>query len=338
MATSVVGTDIKIYDDQFHTGLSEGIDQRFTAFNQASLGSITLMDERIDGDFQKAAFLKRVNGLVSRRDPTDLTSATSLKVVEDELIGVKVESLMGPLEMTMNSFKKMGIGGNVDWNSPEVISLLLGEYVALEILVDKVNTAIRSVSAAIGGQAAIVNDITAASTKTLNTEAAIDALAKSSDSFDDIVLWVCHGKPYWNWVKEQAQTNRDGITNFVIQTASPVTLNRPVLVIDSPGLVTTVGSGTSAQTAYYTLGLRAGAVNVKNAEPETMYGEIVTGLKNLVVRLQGEGAYMVDVRGFKWDVTNGGKYPSDSALGTGTNWDKAVTSDKHLAGVAVLSL
>ncbi|MGH9339528.1 MAG: major capsid protein, partial [Acidobacteriota bacterium] len=56
---------------------------------------------------------------------------------------------------------------------------------------------------------------------------------------------------------------------------------------------------------------------------------------NLVMRIQGEYAYNLRLRGFAWDVTNGGANPTDSALGTSTNWDKAATADKSLAGIRI---
>ena len=33
----------------------------------------------------------------------------------------------------------------------------------------------------------------------------------------------------------------------------------------------------------------------------------------------------------EWDVASGGANPTDAALATGTNWDKAVANDKPLA-------
>ena len=63
----------------------------------------------------------------------------------------------------------------------------------------------------------------------------------------------------------------------------------------------------------------------------------VTGLENLVVRLQGEFAYNLGVKGFKWDTANGGANPSDAAVGTGTNWDAAVSSYKDYAGIVIQS-
>ena len=76
---------------------------------------------------------------------------------------------------------------------------------------------------------------------------------------------------------------------------------------------------------------------VENTETERVVLDEVTGLENLVVRLQGEYAYNAGVKGFKWDIGNGQANPNDTALGLGTNWDLAMASVKDVAGVVVQS-
>ena len=58
----------------------------------------------------------------------------------------------------------------------------------------------------------------------------------------------------------------------------------------------------------------------------------------LRVRLQGEYAYNVGVKGTAWDVANGGVNPDDATLGTGTNWDSVMDDVKDLAGVHIETL
>ena len=89
---------------------------------------------------------------------------------------------------------------------------------------------------------------------------------------------------------------------------------------------------------YYTLGLVAGGVEVENSEEQEIMVQDVTGLENLVVRYQGEYAYNLGVKGFKWDVANGAANPSTSTLGTGTNWDTVFSSLKDRAGVCGMTL
>jgi hypothetical protein len=84
------------------------------------------------------------------------------------------------------------------------------------------------------------------------------------------------------------------------------------------------------------LGLTASGVVVQRSEEETISAQMVAGLEQLVMRIQGEYTFNVGCKGFKRDVTNGGANPTDTALGTTTNWDKDVTEDKNLAGVRIM--
>ena len=61
--------------------------------------------------------------------------------------------------------------------------------------------------------------------------------------------------------------------------------------------------------------------------------ETVTGNENIKKQWQGEYSFVMGLLGYAWDKTNGGSSPTDVAVGTGTNWDKIVTSDKDTAGV-----
>jgi len=139
-----------------------------------------------------------------------------------------------------------------------------------------------------------------------------------------------HSKSYYDLVKEQFAANIDGVSNFNIATATPVTLNRPVFITDSADLVN--GS------IYTSLGLTADSVVLEESEEPYIQNEIITGQENLIIRTQGEYAYNVKVKGHAWDVANGGVNPDDTALGTGTNWDSVMDNVKDLGGVAIQSL
>lgn len=52
--------------------------------------------------------------------------------------------------------------------------------------------------------------------------------------------------------------------------------------------------------------------------------------------MQVDYTFGLGLKGYTWDAASGGKSPSDAALGTGSNWDKVATSDKHTAGVITI--
>ncbi|RKL58094.1 major capsid protein, partial [Acinetobacter baumannii] len=62
-----------------------------------------------------------------------------------------------------------------------------------------------------------------------------------------------------------------------------------------------------------------------------------TGGENLKYTYQAEWTYGVGVKGYAWDMANGGKSPNDASIGTPTNWDLIASSIKDTAGVLVKS-
>jgi hypothetical protein len=79
---------------------------------------------------------------------------------------------------------------------------------------------------------------------------------------------------------------------------------------------------------YFTLGSGRQRGDVENSEEQEIVVQDVTGLENLVVRFQGEYAYNVGLKGFQWDVTNGGANPTSTNVGLGTNWDTILSSSQ----------
>jgi hypothetical protein len=159
----------------------------------------------------------------------------------------------------------------------------------------------------------------------------VNGLALFGDASNRVSMWIMHSKPFFELIQSQITANIDGISNFNVAQASPVTLNRPVLVTDSAALIDT----SVSPQQYITLGLVESGVVMEDSEEELMYTDVITGKENIVARLQGEYAYNVGCKGSAWDVTNGGVNPNDAALGTSTNWDIIMDDVKDLAGVAI---
>jgi hypothetical protein len=76
---------------------------------------------------------------------------------------------------------------------------------------------------------------------------------------------------------------------------------------------------------------------VVNSELTDLVVQDVTGGAQLGITVQGEYAFSLGVLGFRWDMTNGGSNPADTALTTASNWDQAYTNVKSLAGVMMIA-
>lgn len=324
MSTSTL-SNFKIYEAQFQAGLWEGISQVVDVWNGVSKNAIRLVQRNLVGQYAKEAIFTQISDLVTRRNVTSTSAATPVGPAQDELISVKINRKIGPVQFTLDSLRKIG-------KDYQEMSFILGQQVGQAKAKDMLNTGILSVHAAIKQQSDLNFDATGLSTKTLKTEYLVSGLSKMGDAAERVVAWVMHSKPYFDLVKEQISANITNVADRAVYAGTPVTLNRPVILSDIPALW---DDNASATDTYNVLGLVSDAVVVTESESEEMIAETVGGLENLVARVQGEFAYNLSCKGFKWDITNGGANPNDAALGTGTNWDKVMTSVKDLAGVRI---
>lgn len=327
-----------IYPELVHSGMSETLVQNTDAFNDASRNAIRLVTSRKRGDFAQESFFKNVSNIVTRRIVSSTSpsneAATVQTVPMDENISVKLNRKIGPIDQTFDSFRKLGT--DVDL---EVLSFLLGGQIAKAVQVDQLDAGLVALVAALSNQAAVTIDQGpgASPQATIDTNTLVDGLATFGDAAGRIVMWVMHSKVFFDLVKQQITANIDGVSNFNVAEASPITLNRPVLVTDSSALISaaTNFSPITQGAQYTTLGLTENAVVLEDSEEEMLYTDVITGNENIVARLQGEFAYNVGCKGFRYDPANGGVNPDDTALGTGTNWDINMDSTKDLGGFVI---
>lgn len=318
-------SDFKIYQDQFRGGYVEMLVQNTAAFNAASRGAIRNVPLASRGNYRYESFIDVISALVSRRDTTSTSTVSDTAATQDEFISAKLDRKVGPIGISLDALKKV--------QDPREASFIIGQQTAKAVEVSQLNDGLLAARAALANVAALNFD---ASDGTLATTDLVSGLGKAGDTFGEVVLWVMHSKVYFDLLGNQITNALYRNDRTRILEGMPVSLDIPVLVSDSSSLIVTDGVSTGVDS-YYTLGLRPGGVEINESEPATMVSELVTGYENMFVRVQGELAYNVGLKGFKWDVANGGANPNGTALGTGSNWDKAVTSDQNLAGVIIES-
>lgn len=323
--TAGTKNDFKIYDEQFYAGVWEGITQFTNAFNAASGNAIRLVAQDLKGDYAKQAFFKRITSAIARRDITSTSTVNSLPLVQGELISVKINRRFGPVEDTKDAFRKIA-------TDPQEFSLILGQMFGAEKAQDMLNTGLLAAAAAIEGQAALNYDVTGLTDKTLSTLYLVKALAKMGDAAERVKAWGMHSKPYFDLVGEQIGAKIVNVADRVVYGGTPATLNRPVVITDSPALTDANGSATDT---YNVLGLVEDGIVVTESEQQEISAQEKLGGENITIIVQGEYAYNVGVKGFAWN-TNSGVNPTDAALATTSNWIKAVTDNKDLAGVRLL--
>lgn len=60
------------------------------------------------------------------------------------------------------------------------------------------------------------------------------------------------------------------------------------------------------------------------------------GKERIETTFQADYTFGLALKGYTWDVTNGGKSPTDAEIATGSNWDKIASDIKHTAGVVAI--
>lgn len=318
-------SDFQIYDEQFFGGMIEVIEQNADAFNAQSNGALMIVPERVLGNYEKESFFKLVSGLVSRRDTTSVAAATDLALTQGEHVSVKLNRKIGPVAQTLDAFRKIGMDS-------ETASFVIGQQIGQAVAVNYITMMLEALNAAITNVAALNYDATGQSTPTLTHTHLVSGLALFGDNASKVVCWAMHSKPWFDLMKQSLADKIFEVAGVTIYSGTVATFGRPVIVTDSDALHDPNGSATDT---YNILGLVPGAGVIKESEERNIVSDIVTGLENLVIRLQGEYAFNLGLKGYAWDVTNGGANPSDAAIATGTNWDKVATDNKSTAGFRI---
>lgn len=325
-----LASDFTLYQEQFNGGLVETLVQNTAAFNAASMNTIRLTTRRSRGQYLQESFFTNISSLVTRQDTTAVTTVTDTALAQDENVSVKLNRKVGPVANTIDSFRK--ISQSLDGeNGDQILSFKLGGMIGKAMQVEWLDRGLESMVAATLNQSAL-SDTDGAAT-TIVSDKLVDGLALFGDAANRINMWVMHSKPFYDLVKDQMAGGITNVADVNFASATPLTLGRPVLVTDSESL-RSEGSPTG-DFDYYTLGLSVDGIVLEDSEEQVMHSEVVTGLESLVVRLQGEFAFNCGLKGYKWDISNGGANPTQATLTTGSNWDASATADKDRAGVII---
>jgi hypothetical protein len=291
-------------------------------FNAASGGAIRLTTTGFDGDFYQESFFAAVHSAQRRVDRyASQASATATDLTQLQLNGVKVAGGFGPIRFEPSQLTWL------QKPTSEGIEVASRNF-AEALMADQLNTAIAALVAAISNQgAATTVDVSASGAVTYGTMNSANALF--GDNSSSIVANVMNGDSYHKLI---AQNLTNGAQLFVAQNVQVVDiLGRPVVVTDAPALY---AAGTPNKNKV--LGLADSAAIVYDGGDVISNIETNNGQTRIETTMQVDYTFGVALKGYTWDITNGGKSPTDAELATGSNWDKVATSIKHTAGVIAI--
>jgi hypothetical protein len=314
-------SDMKVYNDEIVGNTIELLGQRIDQFNAASGGTILLSAATFMGDFSKESFFNQIASAKRRVDryaANNSQAATSL--TQSELVGVKVAGGFGPVLFEP---------AQLTWlqQDPGAAITAISTGFADALLADQLNTAVGCAVAAVENQAALVNDV---SGSTGITQVALNGShAKFGDMSMMLQADVMTGSVYHRLVAE-ALNNSNRLFESTNVTVVDI-LGKIAVVSDIPAL-----SEAGTPNKDKVLSVTAGGIIVDNASDIVSNLDTSNGKERIETTWQADYTFGVKLKGYAWDVANGGKSPLDAELFTGTNWDKAVTENKHTLGTLAI--
>lgn len=311
-------SDMVVFDDFLYRSFTETITQQVELFNAASANALVLTAASNVGDFSQEAYYKAIAGLVRRRNAYGSGSVSAVNLEQLEMNKVKVAGGTPPIQWEPQQFSWIQ-------QNQEEAGTVIGVQLAQGVLQDYVNTAVAALVGAIDNNG-LVHDGTSG---TLSLAGLVSGSALFGDRSMDLRAWIIHSKPMHD-LYGAAITNATDLFEFGTVNIRQDGFGRRFIVTDSPALVTAGSPDT-----YHTVGLVEGAAMVEDNGDLFSNIETTNGTENIQRTWQAEYTYNLGLKGFTWDIANGGKSPNDTALGTGTNWDKIASSNKDTAGVIV---
>lgn len=312
-------SNMKDYSTEIQGNAIEILGQQVEKFNAASGGAIVLTSAGFSGSYEKEAFWASLSGAQRRVERNEANSSQSTTTMtQSEIVAVKIAGGFGPilLEESQLTWLKM---------SPGEAITAIATSLANAVMADQLNTGLVAADAAIGNIAGLVNDVSA--TLTQSYTAINGAHAKFGDSSSMIVADVMSGRVYHQLVAQNIANSNE---LFVAGNVRVVDiLGKTVVITDAPAL-------SPSASIDHVVSLVAGGIVISDGGDMITNIETTNGMKRIETTFQADYTFGTKLKGYAWDVTNGGSSPTDAELGTGSNWDIAVTDNKHTAGVLTI--
>lgn len=313
-------SDLQVFQEYSYSTMTEVLSYNVNLFNEATRGGIILQSASHQGDYSDQAIWAKISGLVRRRNAYGSGAVTEKVLTQLLETSVKVAAGTPPVRIDPGMLKWIQ-------RSPEEAGATIGKQLAGDTLADMLGTALLAYRVATVNVGATLYSDQGAGTATLaklNTGRSL-----LGDRANDMACWVVHSKILFD-IYGTALTNSNFLFNFGNVKVVNDGFGNPLVVTDAGALLV-----AGSPNYYYACGVMPGGMLVDQNDDFTDNVQAINGDENIKKTYQAEWSYNVALKGYQWDKTNGGKSPNDTALGTGTNWDKYATSIKDCAGIVI---
>lgn len=319
-------SNMQVYNEDIVGTTIELLAQKTDVFNAASGGTIILSTARFRGDFSRESFFNQIAAARRRVDRyASIADQAATALTQGEHVGVKVAGGFGPVLFEP---------AQLTWLSEDPAAAIraISEGFSDALLQDQLNTAVAAAVAAVGGQTALVNDVSAltAGAGALTLNVLNNSHAKFGDMSQMLRADIMTGAA-WHKLVDKALTNSSQLfSSGNVQVVD--ILGKRYVISDIPALYV---AGTPNKSKV--LSVVANGIIVDNTSDIIANLETSNGKTRIETTWQADYTFGLKLKGYSWDVTNGGKSPTDAELATATNWDKAVAENKHTLGTLAIA-
>lgn len=305
---------LKIDNDIVHTTATEMIMQNAENFTAGTAGAIRVATENVMGDLQETSMLAEISSLIGRRDIAVDTAASTKTLDSRDENNIKMYWGTGLITFKAVDATRYG-------SDSAAFSVAIGEQIGKGIITYTLNQSIRAVRASIESEASLVtgNGLAAITPELLNS-----SLVPMGDNSGDVVCWVMKYVSYNSLVGDSLASGGADVAYGALYSGTTGTLGKPVYITDSVGLDMTAGVAV--------LGLTTDAVIATETATRQFISGFEKGKENIVFEIQGEGEFMLNVKGFSWKTASGTN-PTEANIGTAANWELKASDVKSAAGV-----
>ena len=319
-------TQMQVFNQYIMPMTIETLAQMIAAFNAASRNTIRLTTDGFEGDFLQESFFASIHAAQRRVDryATNASqSATDLTQLKHS--SVKVAGGFGPILFEP---------GQLTWlNKPTATGIeVASRNFAEALMADQLNTAIAALRAAISNQSTAKNDVSATAGLTYNV--LNDAHALFGDASSNLICEVMTGQVYHKFIGQNLTNAQNLFQNRGVTVID--LLGKAYIVTDAPALYSAAVTDPAAPAKQYVLSLTENAAVVHDGSDVISNIQTTNGKERIETTMQVDYTFGLGLKGYTWDVTNGGKSPTDAELATGSNWDKVASSIKNTAGVIAI--
>lgn len=315
-------SDMQVYNQEIETTTIELLGQNLQAFNQASGGAIVLDANAWKGDYTKESFFQTIASAQRRVDRYAANaSQAATTLTQAEKVGVKIAGGFGPIEFEPSQMTYIR-------QNPEAAIMAISQGFADALLADQLNTAVGCGVAAVENVAALVNDYSA--TGGMSQSVLNNSHAKFGDMSGMLQTDVMNGATYHKLI-DNALANSEQLFQSTNVTVVSI-LGKIIVVADIPSLYE---AGTPNKRKVLSV-VNQGIV-VDNSTDIITNMQTNNGNERIETTWQADYTFGLKLKGYAWDIANGGASPTDAELFTGSNWDIVMSDNKHTLGTLAIA-